>query len=86
MLPALPRGYTPRHVWFKELEPVDPIRPMRKKLIIQLKDAARFRRELMIEIAGIRMKTQGYIGESRRGGGRNDNVISEVRVQLTNND
>ena len=81
-LPALPRGYTPRDVWFKEAEPADPIRPMRKKLVIQRKDAARFTRELIIEIAGIRMRTQGYIGESRRGGGRNDSTITEVRVEF----
>jgi hypothetical protein len=83
-VPTLPRGYEPRYVWMKEVDPSRPGRPMRKKLILQRKDVQRFRQSSPIEVAGIKMIPQGYIGESRRGMGRNDNVISEVRVEITN--
>jgi hypothetical protein len=82
-LPLLPRRYEPRYVWLKESEPSNPNRPLRKKLIIQRKDAPRFRHGLIVEVAGIKMVVQGYIGENRRGTGRNDNVISKVRVEMS---
>src|ERR1039457_1683372 len=50
-LPLLPRNYKPRFLWFKEAEPQDPDRPLRKKLIFQKKeDFVRLRG--IIEVAG----------------------------------
>lgn len=82
-LPTLPRGCTPRHVWLQEAEATQPGRPLRKKLIIQRKDAPRFRTGVIVEVAGIKMTPQSYRGESRRGG-RNVSSLSEVRVELSN--
>ena len=81
-LPTLPRGYEPRYAWVKELEPQDPSKPIRKKLIIQKADQSRFTHGLIVEVAGIKMVVQGSCGENRRGLGRNDSVISEIRVEL----
>jgi hypothetical protein len=82
-LPTLPRGYEPRYVWLQEAEPTNPSRPLRKKLILPRRDAPLLRSKLPVEVAGIKMNLQGYVGETRRGMGRNDNVISEVRVELS---
>jgi hypothetical protein len=66
----------------KELEPANPSWPVRKKLIIQRKDAPRFVYGCVVEVAGIKMVVQGYSGENHLRSGGNDNVISEVRVEM----
>ncbi|HEY9774854.1 MAG TPA: hypothetical protein V6C81_13915 [Planktothrix sp.] len=81
-LPFLPRNIEPRYVWLQEAEPTGLKRPIRKKLIIQRKDVAHFRKGASVEVAGIKMVAQGYQGECHRGIGSNDNVVSEVRVEM----
>jgi hypothetical protein len=84
--PTLPRGRKPRYVWVKEAIPSRPASPIRKKLIIQRKDYQKFKNGSTIEVAGIKMITQGYVGESWRGMKRNDNEITQVRVELSSDD
>jgi hypothetical protein len=79
--PDLPNGYEPRFVWLQEANPKSR-RPIRKKLIIQKKDASRFQRGSLVEVAGVKMVVQSYKGESRRRVGRNDGEISKVRVEI----
>lgn len=80
--PTLPRGRKARYVWLKEAEPFRAASPIRKKIIIQKKDYQRFKAGSPVEVAGIKMIAQGYVGESWRGIKRNDSTLTEVRVNL----
>ncbi len=82
-LPELPRGYEPRFIWVQEVEPSTPGRPLRKKLIVEKKNLQHFLSNPTIEVAGIKMKMTSSVGEIRRGRGRNDGPISEVRVDIS---
>jgi hypothetical protein len=80
--PTFPKGRKCRYVWVKEAEPARPWSPARKKLIIQRKDYQRFKAGSIVEVAGMKMIAQSYVGERWRGIKRNNNVITEVRVEL----
>ncbi|PZM80391.1 MAG: hypothetical protein DKT66_14100 [Candidatus Melainabacteria bacterium] len=82
-LPELPRSHKPRYVWVQEAESSRPGSPIRKKLIIQKKDYPRFKAGSLVEVAGIKMIAKSYFGECWRGGRGNDNITTNVRVEIS---